>query len=730
MPLKKETPSTITIEQQFFSGDDGFSQIPSKIDWGNLEAKRDLEDELRQQGLIAIVEPDNSLVTMPLNDFVPEHVFTLKWNSHRAAERNIPPDWSLVPNAPDRLDLQEIELFSGQKYALEGEVGLKAVVTETGIQLTHVGMYQDVSDRGISPAFKTWGTGKVAGMGPLWIRINGWEDLDDAEVYAEITGIKAEESEGEARRVEGFPSNVNTEARFWGKDLERTLLEHVVFKDAHLQPGTPIIFTGGLLYRRQEYGARFFETAITPDIEMSGTLTMRDGREVQSLMSAHTIDRPSRAVTEAQHLAISQWKAMRPEIQVPVRIPEASTELRQEYIDVQAAQQQDGKLLRILSPEAFKVGESPNREDLPQLLPAVDELRLRYHQIKEGWIQGAGIELTLVRNGDTEPQAKGVLAGVIQGESREPIDDTITKRSAQRSYDVGGLLWDKPAPDLVLTSGRSSDLATVEIALQTSGEPYPVRDIQRDWRLNERSFGNGIGHHENEFKPNQLFSFEDRIAGGENFSHVHLKSLSLMLDLMEAANNFYREEHRPMRVLVGTHEGPMLMLQAMLNNVGTPAEIFHRIESTQTVEVKVEKPFEWPSYVSEEVLNAELLKDVSAHVLSEHQDKITSDTLAQAAVTLISYRLRYEALDDPVLLNEIDLTIEELEAGIKDSTAMPIHLDNLIHAVGPAKVIEVSRQMADILTRGPELNIESSEGLTLKRVLDCTTGFALTYSSK
>lgn len=581
-----------------------------KINWQNKEKRRAFEAELRQRGLVVAVAKDGTFKeVMPLKEWIPEHIFTLKWNSAPTTlpdgtyyEDPLPPDWSLVPNSKGRLDLNDLELLHGVKYAIEGETGIMAEIQQDGsVKILYAGVYQDISNRDVSPAGKVWGSGSVAGMSPLWVELEDWDDFVGAQLNATIEGIKEGDTDVEARRVESFPAEIEKLARNWREQLIKVLIEHEVYIDAKLKPGTRIIFTSGLLYWAQEYGTRYFQTEITPIINAHAVLSFLSGIEVESEMVAHTVKEPDYEVTETQAQAISLWQANQIEQNVGVVAQEVDEELQLSYIKDRANQMEPGKLGRLVSENSFVTTANPDLEKMREVLPTITDLRARYEKIKDNWQSGVGLDLLLVRNGLSTPEKEGKLPGVIKTETGI-LDDTIAKRSAQRSYDIATQLWDVPAPDLVIAAGRTSAMATIDVALWSIGQPYPVKDIQRDWRLNERSFGDGVGHLASEFSEEELHSFEQAISNGENFSFVHLKVLSFMLDLLETANQFYQENGRQMKVIVSSQEGPVQLMQAILKGLTSKTDIFAPVESTYNERFVLETPFNFPEYVADDLV--------------------------------------------------------------------------------------------------------------------------------
>jgi broad specificity phosphatase PhoE len=579
--------------------------IPEKMIWTDQNMREGLEAQLREMGLIGIIESDGSISVRPIREFVSEHIFTMKWNSHVSAEKGIAPDYSLVPNAKDRLSLKSAEIMRGRKYAIEGEVAFMFTVTEHGVEVSHVGMYQDITDRSVSPANKTWGKSKVAGMGPLWLTIDDWDDVADADVFAQIEGFKiiSEGDDGEpVHQTVGFPSNSEEQARFWGKDLERVLVNHPVFKDLELKPGETIMATAGLLYKREvSYGDRFVFADEVDTVKMGASLTLKDGRTVTSEMVATSVDIPPREPTIFQEAAVDKWKEALSVDQLPVRVSEGSPRLKEEYTRVQETNAAEEKLDKILTAEAFTVSSSPNVEDIEEALPSLSEMHRRYQELVANWPDGAGIDLLAVRNTDTVSEIKGELPGTIVGKDGSVISSPLTKRGAQKSYDVAAELWDEPDPDLVISSGLSSSLSTLEIALQAVGENFPVSMIQRDWRLNERYFADSVGKEETKFSPVDLFHFNRSVPEGENFTLVYIRTMSFMLDLLETAANFYNENKRKMRVVVGNHEGTMQMLKLLLNGgeLENDDKIFERIDGAKTFRFDIDKPFSIPPSILE-----------------------------------------------------------------------------------------------------------------------------------
>lgn len=695
------------------------------IDWSNKESRRALEAELRDKGLVVATDKDGNIKEiMPLNEWTPEHVFTLKWNSASGIAPDghyyqdpFPPDWSLVPNAPGRLDLNNIELLHGVKYAIEGETGIMAVVTEEGIKITHAGVYQDISDRDVSPAGKVWGSGPVGGMSPLWIEIDGWDDFMGAELNAKIEGVTLGDSSEEARRIESFPAEIEKLARNWREDLENVLTEHEVYKDLNLKPGTRILFTSGLLYWAQEYGTRFFQTEITPLIEIASTLTFLNGVEIESIMTAHTVEKTEAVESEDQTHAVGLWNIQKGDQPSLNRFQTVDSETQNEYLKARSGQMDMSKLGRLVSLEGFTVDGNLSTGDMREVLPSFEELKNRYENLLSRWEDGAGLDLLLVRNGDTQAQRAGKLGGVIETEEGV-IDDTIAKRSAQRAYDIATQLWDTAAPDLVISSGRSSSLATIQIALGSIGEPYPFNSIQRDWRLNERSFGKGINKDVNEFDFELLHSFKDSLENGENFSYVHMKVLSFMIDLLETANEFYISMGRPLKAVVSTHEGPMQIMQAILNEVSSKDDVFTPIESTESTPYVLNKPFEWPQYVTEEEI-CEGICDGECDIAFEVcRDLLQSqNTVDSAAAVLILEELRKESFS----VHQLEVINDALEdfkdQGEYKQARFLAMMEELVKSIGKETFTQAALRVISIVDGDERFHVRSKENLSLTHEL-------------
>lgn len=706
---------------------DRWHAYPLEIPWHDRAQVHALEARLRTENMVGIAEKDGSLKVMPMKEFVPNHVFTAKWNSaqieipfgtHAGIYNDpLPIDWSLTPNPKDRLTLNDVELHRGVKYAVEGETGIMAEVTETGLKITHVGPYQDMSDRDVSPAGKTWGNGTIAGMGPLWIAVDDWDELEGAQLNANIVGFKSEEVDGEAPHIVTIPADINMLAKYWREELAAKLMEHPVYKDAKLKPGEKIIFTTGLLYWEQDYEVRYFRTDVTPDIQMEVTLTLMDGREVQSVMRAHTIDRPVAKANESQNRAINIWENTKSVKEAPTRTQPAPEGLAESYAVDRASQQTKGKLEKLVSVEGFSVGENPNTDDMREMLPTISQLRQRYEAIVSDWPEGAGVDLMLVRSGTGISESKGILTGVIDGPDGNPIDDTILKRSAQRAYDVGSLLWNEPAPDLLIASGSTTSMATLEIAMYGIGEPFPSSQIQRDWRLNERSFGKGIGRPASDFSPEELHSFENSLPNGENFAYVHLKTISFMLDLMESAKEFYETEQRPMRVVVATHEGPMQIMKAVLDGKKQTDDIFRPIESTHSERVVLTKPFEWPGYISDKALCNIISSDECASALKERKEDLTDADILQAATRLLTYRLSHIHTEEGVK-TAIDDSLSFLESRQAHPNHILLIIDDLVRTIGHRKILPVISQLQRIISNDGLLDISSKDGISIISALD------------
>jgi len=213
---------------------------------------------------------------------------------------------------------------------------------------------------------------------------------------------------------------------------------------------------------------------------------------------------------------------------------------------------------------------TPGREELVRLRERV-----------AGQAPGPDVELCVLRHGETTSNAGGLVTGT--------TDPPLTVRGRLQAQEAGRAIAGR-AFALGFASHLQRSRETLELAIRAGG--LALTDIAADDRLAERSLG------ELERKP--IRPRDPRLAvdlaiappGGESYLELTQRCLSFLLDVRCLAAQLAR----PTSVLVCTHQGPLRVLAAILDEVSDPAGVREqRFENGMVVE-RVVSRLTWPAF--------------------------------------------------------------------------------------------------------------------------------------
>lgn len=170
------------------------------------------------------------------------------------------------------------------------------------------------------------------------------------------------------------------------------------------------------------------------------------------------------------------------------------------------------------------------------------------------------IEITvdLLRHGESTANTQKLITG----QANVPLS-RAGKVQAKR---VGRVL--EPSYDFAWSSTLTRSIDTLSLALEAGS--VKVGSIYQDPRLNELNFG-VMENEAQQFIPayaNGDIDFAP--AEGESYRDLSQRALSFLLDLIKLC------DHRPVRVLISTHQGPMRVLTGIINEDETGMQVLAR----------------------------------------------------------------------------------------------------------------------------------------------------------
>jgi 2,3-bisphosphoglycerate-dependent phosphoglycerate mutase len=191
------------------------------------------------------------------------------------------------------------------------------------------------------------------------------------------------------------------------------------------------------------------------------------------------------------------------------------------------------------------------------------------------------VALALVRHGETTTNAARLITGT--------TDAPLTVRGRLQAQDAGRSIAGR-AFDVGFESGLSRSRET--LALMTRAGGLEIPHAIEDGRLVERSLG--------ELERTPIRPRDPRLAvdlaiappGGESYLAVTLRCLSFLLDVRELAAVL----QRPLAALICASQGPLRVIEAILDEESDPAAVRERRFENAVV---VERPLRglvWPAF--------------------------------------------------------------------------------------------------------------------------------------
>ncbi len=190
------------------------------------------------------------------------------------------------------------------------------------------------------------------------------------------------------------------------------------------------------------------------------------------------------------------------------------------------------------------------------------------------------VALWLLRHGETTMNAAGLMSG--------STDVPLTELGRVQAHDAG-LAAGGESFDIAFASQLSRSRDTLEIMTAAGKLIVPAAE---DARLAERALGSDELQPRTMRDPLHVADLAHAPAGGESYLALTRRCLSFLLDVRDLAA--YLE--RPLAALVNTHQGPLRMMTAILDETSDPAVARgRRIENCVAMQ-RTLGPIAWPSF--------------------------------------------------------------------------------------------------------------------------------------
>ena len=190
------------------------------------------------------------------------------------------------------------------------------------------------------------------------------------------------------------------------------------------------------------------------------------------------------------------------------------------------------------------------------------------------------VALWIVRHGETTMNAAGMMSG--------STDVPLTELGRRQAHDAG-LAAAGEAFDIAFASQLTRSRDT--LAIMTAAGRLIVAAAE-DARLAERSLGSDELQPKSTRDPAHVADLAHAPAGGESYLALTRRCLSFLLDVRDLAARL----DRPLAALVNTHQGPLRMMTAILDE--TPDAALARglrIENCVATQ-RTLGPIAWPSF--------------------------------------------------------------------------------------------------------------------------------------
>ena len=221
----------------------------------------------------------------------------------------------------------------------------------------------------------------------------------------------------------------------------------------------------------------------------------------------------------------------------------------------------------------FKKAQSV--EDLAENLPSLEAVWEEYEAIKQKIFEDPEtaeiaeelmrIYSIFVRHGETVLNKKKCSSGI--------VETPLTKEGRTQIFKIGknhkGKIFQRIYNSPLKRSGKSVNFFCKGLG---------IKDIPRACtaELSERCKGEAERQKKDEFPRDIVYSFENAPPGGENFSSVLVKCLSFLNRLIQFNYDYYKSHKKLPKTLVVTHQGPLRIFRAILEEIAKPKNILDK----------------------------------------------------------------------------------------------------------------------------------------------------------
>lgn len=201
-------------------------------------------------------------------------------------------------------------------------------------------------------------------------------------------------------------------------------------------------------------------------------------------------------------------------------------------------------------------------------------------------IGGPPIYLDVIRHAESIANAKGLIAGRSEWDLsvKGHLQALALGRKLQSRYDYA---WVSELHRTQKTLAWAKLLWYVLPPNPSKGPPPPAC---RDWRLDERSFGELEGKPRRSIEAYTKGDLEYAPANGESYVELTRRLLSFLIDLR---TTIQRESH----VVILTHIGPMRVLAALLAGISDPKQVLQLSFPNAEPQRFILRALEWPSFI-------------------------------------------------------------------------------------------------------------------------------------
>lgn len=194
------------------------------------------------------------------------------------------------------------------------------------------------------------------------------------------------------------------------------------------------------------------------------------------------------------------------------------------------------------------------------------------------------VALSIVRHGETTSNAQGLVTGT--------SDAPLTVRGRLQAQEAGRALA-ATTFDIGFTSHLQRSRETLDLAIRAGG--LDLADTAVDERLAERSLGRLERTPIRPRDPRLAIDLAIAPPGGESYLELTLRCLSFLLDVRVLAAQLAR----PLRVLVCTHQGPLRVLTAIVDEQRDPTQVRDGSFENAVIVERTLGRLAWPAFAGE-----------------------------------------------------------------------------------------------------------------------------------